>query len=133
IGGLLMLSKKYRKCGFVLTSTVLINSFTVNFVFKNIIRRPRPFVTYPEEKLITKKPVGYSFPSGHAVTSFAAATILTANNPIFGLATIPLATLISFTRMYLFVHYPSDVACGILIGIGTGATAYNLQKKAYSK
>ncbi|MEG2898298.1 MAG: phosphatase PAP2 family protein [Eubacterium sp.] len=127
IGSLMLFSKKYKHYGRMLSATTLIDSFIVNFIFKNIIRRPRPFITYPEETLMIRKPIGYSFPSGHALTSFAATTILISANKAFGIGAVPLATIISFSRMYLFVHYPSDVLVGTLLGIGSGLVSCKIQ------
>lgn len=89
----------------------------VSQILKPIIGRPRPFVTYPGTSLLIHTPGGYSCPSGHSASSFAAATILWIFNGRLGWAALALALLIAFSRVFLFVHYPSDTLAGSLLGI----------------
>ena len=70
--------------------------------------------------LLIQNPADYSFPSGHTLCSIIGAFILTAANRKFGLAAIPLAILIGLSRLYLFVHFPSDVLASVAIGISIG-------------
>lgn len=69
-------------------------------------------------------PSDHSFPSGHTLSSVIAATILTATDRHFAFAAIPLAALIAFSRLYLFVHYPSDVLASVILGIAIGAAVW---------
>ncbi len=71
-------------------------------------------------------PQDYSFPSGHTMASFAAATVLWHWNRKAGLATYLLAGMIAFSRLYLFVHFPSDVLAGALLGCLVGIAAVRL-------
>lgn len=89
----------------------------VSQILKPIIGRPRPFVTYPGKTLLIHTPGGYSCPSGHSASSFAAATVLWIFNGRLGWAALVLALLIAFSRVFLFVHYPSDTLAGSLLGI----------------
>lgn len=130
IGGLMMLLKKYRRCGFTLAAAVSFDVFANNILVKNLFHRARPCDVDQTVALKIRRPFGASFPSGHTLTSVTAATILTLNKKSFGLGAIPLAALISFSRMYLFVHYPSDIAAATALGIGLGSAAYALEKKA---
>ena len=66
-------------------------------------------------------PNDYSFPSGHTLASVIGATILTAADRRFGLIAIPLAILIAFSRLYLYVHIPSDILGAVILGLGIGA------------
>jgi hypothetical protein len=67
----------------------------------------------------SQSPMDFSFPSGHTMSSFAAATVILQTNQFLGIGAITLAVLISFSRLYLFVHFPSDVLAGILFGVLT--------------
>ena len=65
-------------------------------------------------------PKDYSFPSGHTQASFAAATALFTGNKKAGICAYVLAALIAFSRLYLYVHFPTDVLAGVVIGICCG-------------
>lgn len=89
---------------------------------KPLFKWPRPYATYPDLKTPNGKMEDdpYSFPSGHAAVSFAAATALADQNPGLALPAYGLAALISYSRMYNGLHYPSDLLAGALVGIGVG-------------
>ena len=76
IGLILLTVKKYRKVGFILLIALLITSLLGEGIVKNIIQRPRAFITYPDISIIINPPSSFSFPSGHTASSFAAATVL---------------------------------------------------------
>lgn len=84
---------------------------------KKFCPRPRPYLTVPEanlwEALVLKD---YSFPSGHTTASFAIAVTLTLNHPFLGLALLPLAAFVGFSRVYLGLHYPTDILTGAILG-----------------
>jgi undecaprenyl-diphosphatase len=83
---------------------------------KALVDRPRPFVRYPEPKLLVPRPHDASFPSGHAATSFAAATILSFAFPKAAPAFLVLAAAVAYSRVYVGVHYPLDVIQGAALG-----------------
>jgi undecaprenyl-diphosphatase len=116
----LLLFKKTRTCGVLLVVALLIEYLLCDGILKNLIARERPFSAFPEVELLYKKPGSFSFPSGHTMSSFTSATILIYWFKRAGIPAIFLATLIAFSRMYLFFHYPSDVLAGALFGIATG-------------
>ncbi len=89
----------------------------ISQILKPIIGRPRPFVANPDVTLLIHTPGGYSCPSGHSATSFAAATALWLFNSRLGAAALVLALLIAFSRVFLYVHYPSDTLLGSLLGV----------------
>lgn len=132
IGGGMMLTKKYRKQGLIFCGAVVSASLFNNLVLKTFTGRPRPADEDPEEEAMIRRPFGTSFPSGHTVTAVMAATILTGDNPKFGMFAIPLAAVMSFSRLYLNVHYPTDVAGGALLGFGLGMGVLGLQDKLLS-
>lgn len=117
IGIILLIQKKYRKTGFVLLISLFITSTIGEGIIKNIVQRPRPFITYPNVSIIINPPISFSFPSGHTASSFAAAVVLGYYIKDWRYIFYIFATLIAFSRIYLFVHYPSDIIAGILLGV----------------
>lgn len=89
----------------------------ISQILKPIIGRPRPFVAHPGTPLLIHTPGGYSCPSGHSASSFAAATVLCIFDRRLGCAAFALALLIAFSRVFLFVHYPSDTLIGSILGV----------------
>lgn len=115
---ILMLFKKTRKAG-LLVAVALAASYCINNLFlKNIIARTRPYELFPEVQRLIGIQYDYSFPSGHSASSFAAAFMMFKTLPKkFGIPALMLAALIGFSRLYVGVHYPSDVILGALSGI----------------
>lgn len=113
-------------------SEVLSSGLTIGL--KNIVRRERPYrtlsnVNYDNSKFLLDR---YSFPSGHSATSFAMATSLTLrypDKPILISGVYLYSTIISLGRIYLGVHYPSDVLAGMLIGSGSAVLIHSLRKE----
>ena len=131
---LLMIFKKTRKQGFTLALGLILCLLLNNLLLKNIIARQRPFDYDPSIRLIIPRPGEYSFPSGHTLTSFMAATVLwSADKKRFGIAALALASLIGFSRLYLQVHYLTDVLGGAVIGIVFGITAIAIINFIYKK
>ncbi len=115
---LLFLSKKTRKVGWMSFSALLITLFLNNILIKNIVARPRPYYVIEALVPLIKKPREFSFPSGHAGSSFASACILFRKLPKkYGIWALVLATLISISRIYVGVHYPTDILAGMVTGI----------------
>lgn len=112
----LLLNKKTRKCGFLIAVSLLLGIIFGNIILKNLIARPRPFSIDGTIELLIKAPKDYSFPSGHTLASFEAAVIIFLHNKKWGIPALVLATLIAFSRMYLFVHYPTDIIAGAILG-----------------
>lgn len=113
---ILLLFKKTRRIGLVAAVSLLLVAILNNEIIKAIVQRPRPF-TYTDIELLIAAPGGYSFPSGHTSSSFAVATAIFLKDKKLGTAALLCAALIGFSRMYFFVHFPSDVLTGMIEGI----------------
>ena len=110
--------RRYPLFGMTLL-TVLVAD-TSNFVLKEVFDRERPNVRYAEPEPLMRAPSSNSFPSGHAATSFAAATVIGAAAPRLRAPLYVLAALIAWSRVYIGVHYPLDVVAGALYGLALG-------------
>lgn len=99
-----------------LIAATLIGQVTI----KSIVRRKRPCHVYKDVQLLIPVPSDLSFPSGHTTSSFACSTVMMFYNPILGIIGYTYAILTAMSRLYLFVHYLSDVICGIILGISIG-------------
>ncbi|MGN0025788.1 phosphatase PAP2 family protein [uncultured Clostridium sp.] len=130
IGLILLTVKKYRKVGFILLIALLITSLLGEGIVKNIIQRPRAFITYPDINIIINPPSSFSFPSGHTASSFAAATVLGYYFKKWNYLFYFLAALIAFSRLYLFVHYPSDILVGIILGVACSLLTIKVMDKS---
>ena len=127
---ILLVFKKTRKLGVLLLLGLGFASLINNVVLKNIFERPRPFNFdgWPEGFVfpnpLIEKPHSFSFPSGHTSSSVGAATpLLIKAKKKFGIPIFILALLIGFSRVYVHVHYPTDVIVGTIVGIVGGILA----------
>ncbi len=122
--------KKSRKCGVLMLFTMLLCLVVGNGLIKNLVARPRPFQALEGEiSLIIPPPSEYSFPSGHTMHGFGAAAMIFLHNKRAGIAALLGAAVIAFSRMYLFVHFPTDILGGIVIGVGAAALVYMVSNK----
>lgn len=92
-------------------------------ILKPLFARPRPCDVNTAITILVKRPHGHSFPSGHTASAFAAAFALWLQNRKLGVPALVLAAFIAFTRLYLYVHFPTDVLGGLVLGIALGALA----------
>lgn len=114
---LLMITKKYRITGIIMLSSLGVSALIGNLILKPLIARERPFFMNIDYKLLISKPHDFSFPSGHTMSSFTASTVLFIRHRKIGIGALFLAALIAFSRLYLYVHYPSDILAGLLMGV----------------
>lgn len=112
-----LIMKKTRRCGAQMAAAMLLTFIIGNLILKNAIGRDRPCWIDPTVVLIVKNPTDFSFPSGHSMNGFTAAVTILFYNRRWGIAAVVLAALIAFSRLYNFVHFPTDVFAGIVIGM----------------
>lgn len=130
---LLMIRKRDRQTALTAALALLFSLLVANVVLKPLIGRVRPYDLDAAIHLTIPPPAGYSFPSGHAQASFAAATAIYRNKKKAGKAALLLASLIALSRLYLCLHYPSDVLAGALFGIILGIIADYLVNRLKKK
>lgn len=121
--------KKTRRCGITIMAGMALSFLLGNLSLKNLIARPRPCAVDSTVQLLIPYPSEYSFPSGHTLHSFTAATVIFLYFRKAGIGALLLAAAIAFSRMYLFVHYPTDILGGILLGILDAVLVYVIVNK----
>lgn len=115
---LLLCRKDTRRTGILCALALLGSLILNNMVLKNLVGRMRPFDRYEDLVPLIMRPVDFSFPSGHTGSSFAAAGVMYAKLPRrYGVLAIVFAAIIAFSRLYVGVHYPSDVLAGMATGL----------------
>lgn len=119
----LLLRRSTRRAGAAVALALCLYMVAGHWVLKPLFARPRPCDLRPEMLTLVPRPSGWSFPSGHTASGFAAATALWLQNRRLGTPALVLAAFIAFTRLYLYVHFPTDVLGGIALGLALGATA----------
>ena len=126
---LLILGKKTRQTGLSVGTGLLLDFVVCNLTLKPLIGRIRPFAVNTVE-LLVEAPLDASFPSGHTAVSFAAVGALyTAGSPLWKPAA-GIAALMAFSRLYLYVHWPTDILGGVIVGWLCGCLGAKLVKKA---
>lgn len=126
---IMLFRKSTRAAGITMALAMLICYLGGDLFLKNLIARARPYTDDPTiHLLIPPDREFYSFPSGHAMRSFAAATALMLWHNHFGLAAMALAALIAFSRIYLMMHYPLDVGAGMALGFFSAIIACRIVK-----
>lgn len=132
-GVVLLCTKKYRKQGILLLGGLALGGLVGNVFLKHLVARPRPCWLDESVAMLIAVPKDYSFPSGHTLSSTIGAVILTYTDRRFGCIAIPLAVLIAFSRLYLYVHFPSDVLTGAVLGLGISLLTLRFGSKAVDK
>lgn len=125
--------KKTRKIGFSMALALIIGLIVGNLILKNVVARVRPYDLNPEFSLLISKLSDYSFPSGHTLASFEGAVAVFIRNKKFGIPAVILAVLIAFSRLYLYVHYPTDVLASVILGTVIAVVASVIVDKIYLK
>ena len=141
--------KKTRKMGICMGVSLLFGALVVNVTLKPLVARIRPYdfcdpnnplrlneyfhLAKEGLALLIEKQHDYSFPSGHTLASFEGAMAIFMCRRKWGIPALVLATLIAFSRLYLYVHYPSDVIVSLFLGIAIAVGAYFLVNFVWKK
>lgn len=120
LAAVLLLLRKHRWTGMSLSFALILDLICCNIVLKPLVGRVRPFLVNTAVELLTAPPADASFPSGHTAASFAAVFALRASGSPLWKPALVLAAGIAFSRLYLYVHWPTDVLGGILVGAAAG-------------
>ena len=117
LGGIMFCFKKTRAAGVMLAAAVLLTFFFNELALKNVVDRVRPCNIDTSIPLAIERPESFSFPSGHTASAFAAVGVLVFRHQKAGIPLLLFATLMGLSRMYLFVHFPTDVLAGAAFGM----------------
>lgn len=127
---------KTRRTGAAMGMALLMGLVVCNLALKPLVGRMRPFDYQLLQgriiPLLIEAPRDFSFPSGHTIASFEAATVLLLCHRKWGIGAMILACLIAFSRLYLYVHYPTDVIASVVLGIGIAFLATYLTNKGWA-
>ena len=119
LAAVLLAVKRCRRQGLAVGCALITDLVLCNLILKPLVGRVRPFVVQPVELLISP-PTDASFPSGHTAASFAAVFALKASGSPLWKPALAVAVAMAFSRLYLYVHWPSDVLFGALVGAAAG-------------
>ena len=143
VAALLFIFPKTRKTGLGMAIAMMLGLLICNVTLKPLVGRIRPYDLQLQEFGITIQLLGermhdFSFPSGHTIASFEAAVVLLKNSKKMGIPAMILAVLIAFSRLYLYVHYPTDVLVSVVLGtlfafIGNALAGLIAPKLAFGK
>ena len=138
ISVLFMITKKYRKTGIGMMLALMMGLLVCNIWLKPAVARIRPYdfqlLHFAKEiPMLVGGMHDFSFPSGHTIASFEAAVVILLNNKKLGIPAMILACLIAFSRLYLYVHYPTDVIASVILGTALAFLGNWLAGKIYEK
>jgi len=123
---------KTRRMGLTMGLALLIGFLTGNLLLKNVVARIRPY-DLADVPILVERLKDFSFPSGHTLCSFEGAAVVWLYHRRFGVVALVFAGVMAFSRLYLFVHYPTDVLAGAVMGVGIALLSYWLVHKLDKK
>ena len=137
IAVVLLFFRKTRRVGLGMGAALILGLLVCNVTLKPLCGRIRPYDYELAHfgttiKLLIEAQHDFSFPSGHTIASFEAATVLWIHNKKVGVPALVLASLIAFSRLYLYVHYPTDVIASVILGIAFAYLGNWLVGKGYA-
>ncbi|MDD5946026.1 MAG: phosphatase PAP2 family protein [Clostridia bacterium] len=121
-----LISKKYRTTGIVMAVALIVDLVFCNMLIKPIVARTRPYDINTAVTLLIPKQVDYSFPSGHTAASFTAVCAMYKTGCKYWKPAAVLSVIIAFSRLYLYVHFPTDVIAGAMFGIIFGIVGFKI-------
>ena len=133
IAVLLLIFKKTRRAGVSVLLAYLMVFLLGQIVLKHLISRPRPCQIDQAFALLVARPSSSSFPSTHSAWAFGAATAIFMQHRKLGAAAYVIAALIAFSRLYMFLHFPTDVLFGMALGIALGVLANQITKALWKR
>ena len=133
VGIALCFFRKTRRCGLAVLLSYILVYLVGQFGLKDGIARARPCHVDQTVELLVKRPTSYSCPSTHTAWAFAAATSILLYFRKSGICVMLVAALIGFSRLYLFVHFPTDVLFGAVLGIALAFITVTIQKNALAQ
>lgn len=128
-----LITQKYRAFGKSLTFYLIFAFIICNLIFKPIVNRMRPYELNSMIHLIVPPEIDPSFPSGHTFFAFGTATVFFIYNKKIGIFMYILSSAIAISRLYLYVHFPTDVIFGMILGIITAIVSHQIDKIIFSK
>ena len=134
----MLIIPKTRKIGCAMGLALIMGLLLCNVTLKPLIARIRPYDFQLQEfgrtiPLLIDAEHDFSFPSGHTIASFEAAVVIALNSKKLGIPAMILAVLIAFSRLYLYVHYPTDVIASVILGTAFSFLGNYLAQKIMSK
>lgn len=130
---ILIITKKYRKIGITMALAIFFGFIIGNLTLKLLFARIRPYDINPNIILLVDKLSDFSFPSGHTLVAFEFASVTGFYNKKMGIYAYILAFTIAFSRLYLYVHFPTDVICGAILGVIFGFLSFRIVGFIYKK
>lgn len=126
LGLVLLVGRETRKTGMTVLLSLIFSLLVCNLLLKNVVARPRPCWRNPDVTMLIGIPRDYSFPSGHSSASFAAAGSVLLRKHKWALAVIAAAFMTAASRLYFYVHYPTDVLAGAFLGLLFACLAHKI-------
>lgn len=117
---LLLVIPKTRRAGLCVALALVLDVLLCNCLLKPLVARIRPYDLNPAVQLLVAAPHDFSFPSGHTAASFAAVGALYVSRTWYWKPALAVASLVALSRLYLYVHYPTDVLGGLVVGLACG-------------
>jgi undecaprenyl-diphosphatase len=129
----LIVFRKTRKCGVTMAIALVMGLCVVNLGLKPLVGRIRPYDAYPLYTLLIKAQSDFSFPSGHTLAAFECAVSLALYYRKIAVPASLVAALVGFSRMYLYVHYPTDVIVSVILGTAFAFAAKKICDRIFKK
>ncbi len=121
---ILLITRRHRRAGAAILLALALDATVCNIILKPLVARIRPCDVNMAVQLLIARPTDFSFPSGHTAASFAATSALYFSRQKLWKPALVFAALIAFSRLYLYVHYPTDILAGAIIGIVMGCLGF---------